>query len=276
MKSRLFLFVLLFLFWACKEEPTKVSHLATTELKAKVVDSTRIKDSIRLAEEIAKELAFQKTLISNANVVEKLTAYGKENPETKVKINTKYGSIKIKLFEDTPLHRANFIMLIKKGYFDSTLFYRVIENFMIQGGNSDTDDITEKMRNIGFYQVPNEVKKHHIHRRGALAMAVTDQWDVPERLRHRNSSPYNFYIIQKGPLTDKYMDKIEKRYNIKIPSKNRSIYKKYGGNPHLDNQYTVFGQVYSGMRTVDKISKVLVDQQDRPVENIYLTVEIIE
>lgn len=265
----------LVLFISCTTNEKKVNSehkMNVGKLISKKIDSTAIKDSIR----VAKQIAFQNTLLTDKNVTERLTKFGKENPETKIKINTKYGSIKLKLYKDTPLHRANFIMLIKKRYFDSTLFYRVIENFMIQGGNSDTDDIGERMRNIGYYRVPEEIKSHHIHKRGAIAMAVQDQSDRPVELRHKNSSAYNFYIIQKGPLSDRYMDKLEKRYKITIPEKNRKIYRKYGGNPHLDNQYTVFGEVYSGFKTIDKISKVMVDTYDRPEKNIYLTIEIID
>ncbi|MCT4582862.1 MAG: peptidylprolyl isomerase [Flavobacteriales bacterium] len=273
MKLFIYAFFLIFL-WACSsnsntETPTKT---LPKKLISRVVDSAAIRDSI----EVARQIAFQKTLITEENVTERLTKFGQENPETKIKIKTKYGSIKLRLYEDTPLHRANFIMLIKKGYFDSTLFYRVIENFMIQGGNSDSDNIGERMRNIGLYHVPEEIRPHHIHKRGAIAMAVQDQSDRAEELRHKNSSAYNFYIIQKGPLSNAYMEKLEKRYKMTIPAKNRAIYRKYGGNPHLDNQYTVFGEVYSGFNTLDKISKVLVDHYDRPKKDIFLTIEIIE
>lgn len=215
-----------------------------------------------------------KSLINNQNVTERLLAYGEENPEKRIKINTKFGAIKIRLYDDTPLHRANFIMLIKKNYFDSTLFYRVINNFMIQGGNSDRDNTAQKMRKIGAYQVPEEIK--HIHKRGAIAMAVSEQWDVPEDKKNKNSSPYNFYIVQQKPLSDKYMDKMEVRYKIKIDEAKRKVYRKYGGVPHLDGNYTVFGEVYSGMSVVDKIAAVSTDAYDRPREDLFLTVEIIE
>lgn len=270
MKSLLYLLAVTLLV-NCNSDKKQVIS-TPKKLISTIVDSTKIRDSIR----IANRIAFQKTLISNENVTDRLTTFGENNLETKIKIKTKYGSIKIRLYKDTPLHRANFIMLIKKGYFDSTLFYRVIENFMIQGGNSDSDNVGERMRNIGSYTIPEEMKSHHIHKRGALAMAVRDQSDRPKEKRHRNSSAYNFYIIQKGPLSNSYMDKIEKRYSIEIPKKNRAIYRTKGGNPHLDNKYTVFGEVYSGLKTIDKISKVMVGTGDRPKKDLFLTVEIIE
>jgi len=274
MKKIYFIIILLATFVACNDVEKKV-EIKTIDKQIKEVlkvDSAWIRDSIA----IAKEIALKKKLITNDNVNEKLSLFGENNKETRIKIKTKYGSIKIKLYKDTPLHRANFLMLIRKGYFDSTLFYRVIENFMIQGGNSDTDDIGTRMKNIGYYEIPNEIKSNHIHKRGALAMAVRDQRDTPERYRHRNSSAYNFYIIQKGPLSDKYMSKIEKKYNITIPKKNKAVYRTIGGSPHLDNLYTVFGEVYSGLSVIDKIASVLVDQNKRPKKDIYITTEILK
>jgi cyclophilin family peptidyl-prolyl cis-trans isomerase len=216
------------------------------------------------------------SLINNSNVLEKLTEYGLENQETKVNVTTKFGSIKIRLYKDTPLHRANFIMLTKKNYFDSTLFYRVINNFVVQGGNSDRDNVAAKMARIGQYRVPDEIHSHHIHKRGVIAMAVHEQHDIPENEKDKRSSPYNFYIVQQKPLSENYMDKLEKRYKFTIPAKNRKTYNKYGGVPHLDGDFTVFGEVYSGMSVIDKIATQSTDAYDRPREDLFITVEVIE
>ncbi len=211
-------------------------------------------------------------LINNSNVVDRLTQYGLENKETKLKIITPYGDIKVRLYDDTPLHRANFVMLTKEKYFDSTLFYRVINDFMIQGGNSDRDDVHKKMANIGSYTVPNEISPKHYHQRGKLAMAVSEYQSQEEK----RSSPYNFYIIQQGPLSDEYMDKMEELYDIKIGESKRKVYRKYGGVPHLDGDFTVFGEVYSGMSVVDKIAEVGTDGSDRPNDDIVIAVQTIE
>jgi peptidyl-prolyl cis-trans isomerase A (cyclophilin A) len=213
-------------------------------------------------------------LISNSNVKSKLVKYGQLNEENNVLIKTKYGDIHIRLYDDTPLHRANFIMLAKKKFFDSTLFYRVINNFMIQGGNSDKDNVFQKMAKIGFYRVPSEISANHLHKRGALAMAVKEQYYKDPLKKDLSSSPYNFFIVQKGPISDPYMDKLELTYKIKIPKKNRTVYKNFGGNPHLDNEYTVFGEVIKGMSVVDEISLLRTDGKDRPLKNVYLTVKV--
>ena len=107
-------------------------------------------------------------------------------------------------------------------------------------------------------------------------MAVQEQYYKDPSKYNLSSSPYNFYIIQKGPISNSYMDKIEKKYNIKIPIKNRLVYNKIGGSPHLDNEYTVFGEVVSGMKVVDQISKQITDGKNRPLENIYLSIKAIK
>jgi len=215
-------------------------------------------------------------LINNKNVKEKLFEFGLKNPEELIVINTKFGEIKIRLYKQTPLHRANFIMLAKKNFFDSTIFYRVIRNFMVQGGNSDKNNMLQKMSKIGIYRIPPEINKDLIHKRGAIAMAVQEQYYKDPSKYNLSSSPYNFYIIQKGPISNNYMDKIEKKYNIKIPKKSRLIYNEIGGSPHLDNEYTVFGEVISGMRVLDEISKQITDGKNRPLENIYLSIDVIK
>jgi len=223
-----------------------------------------------------KETFEMSNLITNKNVEKKLIDFGLSNTEKIVEIHTLHGDIKLKLYEDTPLHRANFIMLIKKGFFDNTLFYRVIRNFMIQGGNSDRDNVFHKMAKIGNYRIPSEIKSNHLHKRGALSMAVQEQYFKDPKKFDKNSSPYNFFIVQKGKISDRYMDKLEEIYSIKIPETNRVIYRKYGGNPHLDGDYTVFGEVIKGLGVVDKINAVLTDAQDRPLENILINIKIID
>ncbi|MCB9195143.1 MAG: peptidylprolyl isomerase [Flavobacteriales bacterium] len=212
--------------------------------------------------------------ITNLNVVQKLTVFGNQNPETKVKISTQFGDIVIELFEDTPLHRSNFIMLAKKGVIDSTLFYRVVDDFVIQGGSSDRADISYKMQQNGVYTIPDEIK--HYHLRGNIAMAVSEQLDVPENERNKNSSAYNFYIIQKKPMSVKYLDALIKKYDLDMTEEEKKMYLKYGGTPHLDGDYTVFGKVVSGMSVVDKIAKLETDKTDQPIKDIKLSVTVIE
>lgn len=213
-------------------------------------------------------------VISNTNVVEKLTKYGAENPETKAVIKTTYGNIYIKLYDDTPLHRASFVMLAKRGFYDSTFFYRIHKNFVIQGGNSDSDETLIKLHEIGSYRIPLEIKSHHIHKKGALALAI------PEGLENtkfgRRSSPFNFYIVQGYKYSSRSLKQQEDKYDFKVPEKYRQTYFNIGGAPHLDGDYTVFGEVTKGFSVIDKIAEIETNVSDFPVKEVYLSVEILE
>lgn len=210
-------------------------------------------------------------LITNSNAASWLTEYGDNNKENKVVIKTNYGSIKIRLYNDTPLHRANFIMLAKRKYFDSTLFYRVIDNFMIQGGNSDDDELSSKMMAIGSYRIPNEIKVNHAHTKGAIAMAVSPE----EQSFAKKSSSFNFYIVEGQKLSKTYLKEIDNR-GIEITPQNRKKYLEVGGAPHLDGGYTVFGEVYQGWNTLSKIANVKTKEGDWPINPVYIkSIEVI-
>lgn len=262
-----FLFFSFIFLISCENQPPNgyYSDKSTTQIK---IDTN--------SKKVIKKVFKKTNLLTNQNVKQKLIDFGIENKEEKVLIRTKFGDIKVRLYKNTPLHRANFLLLAKRNFFDSTIFYRVIRNFMIQGGNSDKDNMLQKMAKIGLYRVPPEINPKNIHKRGALAMAVQEQYYKDPSKINLSSSPYNFYIIQKGPLSDNYMDDIEIKYNTKISEINRKIYRKLGGSPHLDNEYTVFGEVISGLSIVDKISKQITNGKNRPLNNIYLSVEVME
>lgn len=180
--------------------------------------------------------------LNSSNVEAFLTKYGKQNPETKVIIKTKFGKIKLRLYEDVPIHRANFIFLTKIGYFNTTVIYRVAKNFVIQGGNSDNWYTQKQRRKYGNYLMQPEFKKHRTHKYGALAAAR--EWENnPDKL----SSPFEFYMVHKR-----------------------------SGAHHLDVEHTVFGEVISGFDTMDKISRVKVGVDEWPVDDIPITIEILD
>jgi len=181
--------------------------------------------------------------LSDDNVMEFFLEYDKNHKENKVRIFTDYGEIDILLFENTKFHRSNFIYLTKKNYFEKTQFYRVINNFVIQAGNSDNRKISQKRKKIGRYLLPNDLNKGHTHKRGMVSMP-SSLVDNPYKM----ASPFEFFIVQKKD-----------------------------GAHHLDGDYTVFGKVTKGMDTVDKIASRPTDNRDWPIDNVYIKkVEIIE
>ena len=181
--------------------------------------------------------------LSDDNVMEFFLEYDKNHKENKVRIFTDFGEIDILLFENTKFHRSNFIYLTKKNYFENTQFYRVINNFVIQAGNSDNRKISQKRKKIGRYLLPNDLNKGHTHKRGMVSMP-SSLVDNPYKM----ASPFEFFIVQKK-----------------------------NGAHHLDGDYTVFGKVTKGMETVDKIASRPTDNRDWPIDNVYIKkVEIIE
>ena len=199
--------------------------------------------------------------------------FAKDNAEKKVCISTVYGDIKIKLYDETPLHRDNFIKLAGEKYFDESLFHRVIKQFMIQGGdpNSKTADSATILGNGGpNYTIPAEIMPvKYFHKKGALGAARNNN---PEKA----SSGSQFYIVQGKPYSSEELNRIETIYNMHFTEEQRAIYTTIGGAPHLDGGYTVFGEVYEGLNVVDSISNVKTGMYDRPKKDIKMTIKIIE
>lgn len=196
------------------------------------------------------------------------SAFKKQKQEIdshKVLLHTTEGDITILLFEDVPLHSNNFIKLVKQGFYDSLLFHRVIAQFMIQGGDPDSKKAIAGQAlgngDVG-YRIPAEfMVDKHVHLRGVIAMARDNN---PEKA----SSGCQFYIVQGKIFTDKELDNLEAQKGIKYTKKQRKLYKKYGGTPHLDNDYTVFGEVLAGQDVVEAISKAPGNNMNRPNKDI--------
>lgn len=189
-----------------------------------------------------------------------------------VKIKTAQGECIILLYNSTPLHRDNFIKLVKKDFYNGTLFHRVIKGFMIQGGDPDSRNAAAgKQLGNGDtgYTVPAEFRDSLFHKKGVLAAARDDN---PEKA----SSGCQFYIVQGKTFTDPQLDSLEnKRLHFKLPQWQREIYKTQGGSPHLDRKYTVYGEVVKGIELVDTIAIMPVDANDRPQQDVKMTVTLL-
>ena len=193
----------------------------------------------------------------------------------RVELTTDSGTIVLQLSDKTPLHRDNFVKLIKEHFYDSLLFHRVVNNFMIQGGDPDSKNAKPGER-LGEgalkYTIPAEFDTSLFHKRGALAAAREADESNPKKA----SSSTQFYIVDGQPFTDNQMDRIEEKNHITIPKNHREFYKTIGGDPFLDMNYTVFGEVISGMDVVEKIANASKDENNRPLHDIKMSMRIIK
>lgn len=260
----------------------------------------------------------------NAKMNTQQTKPLEQGKETIVDLETTMGPIKIKLYDDTPQHRDNFVKLVKEGFYDGVLFHRVINDFMVQTGDPDSKEAKPGQMLGGGdpgYTLPAEIiYPKHYHKYGALAAARTGDNVNPER----RSSSSQFYIVtgrkasqmeldrmaeravvgerqelfrklfeqnkdsikamgDRGDreammeLRQQMIDSVEKSVPARpLPQEMAQDYLTLGGTPHLDNQYTVFGEVVSGMETVEKIQKVETDGNDRPKEDVRIIKATIE
>ncbi|WP_142785541.1 peptidylprolyl isomerase [Changchengzhania lutea] len=222
------------LFLNCEDKQSDKKTVSKTDTSS-VEKKISTKDSIK-----KPERKFPK--LNSKNAMEFFLQYEKENKENTVRLTTDFGVIDIELFTKTKFHRANFIFLTKQKYFNGTQFYRVIDNFIVQAGNSDDRKTARKRAKIGKYLLPTDTKRGYTHERGVVSMP-SSEIDNPYKL----ASPFEFFIIQQ-----------------------------HGGAHFLDGDYTIFGKVISGMSVVDKIAAVKTDEADWPLRNIYIRkVEIL-
>src|ERR1700761_2991392 len=190
-----------------------------------------------------------------------------------VRIKTSYGECIIRLYNQTPKHRDNFIKLAKKGFYNGTLFHRVIQNFMIQGGDPDSKNAKPGIElgngDVG-YTIPAEFRDSLFHKRGVLAAARDDN---PTKA----SSGCQFYIVEGKRFSDGKLDTLEntRLKGRKIPTWEREYYKSVGGAPHLDQNYTVYGEVVAGIDMADGIAAVKTGKNDRPDTDVAMTVELL-
>lgn len=188
-----------------------------------------------------------------------VTLFGQER-EPLVMISTDYGDIIVKLYNDTPLHRDNFLKLVKEGHYNKSSFHRIIKDFMIQGGESVPHTITAEI-----------TKKHH-HKKGALAAARRPDKFNPEK----RSSGSQFYIVEGKVYDPKMLMQMQRQTGKVYTQKMVDDYTTIGGAPHLDRDYTVFGEVVMGLEIVDRISKVKTDSRDKPLETVEMTIKVLD
>ncbi len=248
---RLFNFLLILLVFSACESDNKKSK--TVQKKANVK---------------LKKAKKQFPPLSDLSVKANLEKYLKEYPdEDTVKISTRLGDIVVRLYDDTPYHRANFLRLIKMGYYDETEFYRVLKNFIIQGGG--TSNLRRKVK-TGRYMVPAEIK--YLHKTGALSMANPE--DQPP---HKGSSLGDFFIVLGEKFNTAELNAAGQQIGKKFSPLQYETYAKIGGAPNLDGDYTVFGEVIEGMDVVRVISQEkLLEGDTWPETSVYTKMSILD
>jgi cyclophilin family peptidyl-prolyl cis-trans isomerase len=220
---------------ACKDESAKKETVVSKKEELKDTILSEI-DQVEKPEE-------EEFKLTEENAVPFFFEYQKDLKVNKVKLTTSMGSFTVQLYDNVPYHKANFIYLTRQGYFNGTQFHRVVENFIIQGGNADDEATADRRRKIGRYLLPPDTRKGHKHHRGTISMPSSES-DNP----HKLASPYEFFIVVTKP-----------------------------GSYHLDGDFTPFGKIIQGMNVVDKINKVQIGKGDWPSKNVYIEkAEVIE
>jgi peptidyl-prolyl cis-trans isomerase B (cyclophilin B) len=179
-------------------------------------------------------------------------------------IETSLGNIQVSLYDNTPLHKANFEKLVAECTYDSILFHRIIQGFMIQAGDPATKPNADRLTTPNDETIPAEFAPENVHKKGALAAARTGDAVNPEK----RSSPTQFYIVQGRPYAEEELAVLESSYGKSWTAEQKEIYKTLGGTPFLDQDYTVFGEVIGGLDVVDAIAALPTGPQDFPLSEI--------
>ncbi len=215
----------------------------------------------------------KKILLLISFVVLQTALFAAAPPQKYVRIITPKGTCILRLYDETPQHRDNFIKLVREGYYNNLLFHRVIENFMVQGGDPDSRYAADRQQ-LGDggpgYTIPAEMVDSLFHKKGAIGAARDDN---PDKASHGSQ----FYLVQGRTFTDRGLDSLEQMRlgGRKIPPYQREIYKTQGGVPHLDQQYTVFGEVVKGIEVIDSLAAVPTDNHDRPVVDQRMEMQLL-
>jgi len=239
MKSKWLLLLGIGIVFSCKDTAVEVKEKPAE--KAPVISKVE-KEELTLAEFYKPNITTDgDTLLSyipQDSVVPFFTRYGKKNPETRVRMSTKFGDIEMELFEETPIYRASFVYLIKNGYYDGTVAHRVVERFIVQAGDSDDPFIATKRTSAGNYKLAPNILPNVKHAYGTLSSAK--EWEDNPEMWH---NPFDFFISLRA--TD-----------------------------HLDGEHTIFGRVTSGMEVAEKISQVETDEGDWPIVDVYIEMSV--
>lgn len=266
-------FLILFILAACEEKSTGEKSVSAYPQDAEATKEANPEQG-QVQNKEGAHSADQPAvwpILNDQNCEDFLREFGTRQSASMVVMETKYGEIWVELFEDTPLHRANFLYLIERGYFCPTQIVRVVPDFVVQGGNSEEKADQEKRFFIGEYSLPAEFRPNRIHARGAIAMS-RNYTDNPTK----RSSAYDFYIVAGTDLNQATLYASELENSFSYSEEQKASYLKKGGSPHLDGEHTVFGQVVKGMDVVIALSRVDRDASDWPRETLKVDMRAVQ
>ena len=200
------------------------------------------------------------------NVVFSYNSFSQGEDQVKVLITTDYGNMTVVLYNETPQHRDNFVKLVNEGWYEGSPFHRIIGKFMIQGGQNADGRLDPG------YKVPAEFVTGKFHKKGALAAARQPDQVNPEKA----SSGSQFYIVQGNVMDEQTLSTFETRMGTKYSAEQIEAYTTIGGTPHLDGDYTVFGELIGGFEVIDKIAAIKTDKGNKPINDVTMSMKVIK
>ena len=227
-------------------------------------------DDVEVDERIRRLVASEFPTLDDENAASFLAEWGRGQTENLVAMDTKHGRVVVELFDDVPVHRANFLYKVFRRYFDPSEFTRVVPDFVVQGGNSEEERPQQLRFLIGQHTLPAEFTDRHIHTRGALAMSRSYSNNPDKR-----SSGYDFYIVTGRKIGAQELGRIQQEKGRMYTREEAEIYARQGGAPHLDGEHTVFGRVLEGMDVIDRLAATPRDGSDWPVERLEVRMNVL-
>ena len=251
------------LVWGCGSPESEV-------VKEDVPAPQAPEKPVEVDERIRRLVASDFPTLTDDNAVAFLTEWGQTQTENRIALDTKHGRIVVEVFEDVPVHRANFLYKVYRRYFDPAEFTRVVPDFVVQGGNSEEERPQQLRFLIGQHTLPAEFQDDKIHVRGALAMSRSYSENPDKR-----SSGYDFYIVTGRTIGPQELGRIQQDKGRRYTEAQARAYATQGGAPHLDGEHTVFGRVVEGMDVVDRLAATPRDGSDWPVERLEVRMNVL-
>ena len=244
-----------------------LESVSVSDKMAEIVPKTPAVDGAAVA---AKAEILSYPPLTDANCEAFLTEWHVEHQGSWMEVETKFGTMTLEVFDDVPLHAANFRYKVERGYYWPSEFVRVVPEFVVQGGNSEDPRAQEMRWLIGKHTLPSEFDDRYRHVRGAVAMGRSYSGNPFKR-----SASYDFYIVVGRKVSAVELQQIEREKGFTYTEVQKQRYYAEGGTPHLDNEHTVFGRLVDGWEVLDQLSQVQTDESDWPLQRLEMQVSAV-